>query len=139
MDKIDIGLIQFLWVALGLPVGWLFVLLNNLKKDLDEKSKSINEYINETNKSINESINAANKSINEVNERANSAQSKAENAINETRVREILKEEIGPISKDIKDLTETINKAMREFDSKIFNLALDNAKSKSKGGNSNEH
>lgn len=128
MDKIDIGLIQFLWVVMGVPLGWLFVLLNNLKKDLDETRKSVAE----TNKSISESIAAVNKSINEAKESASSAQSKAENAINETRVREILKEEIGPISEDIKNLTETINKAMREFDSKIFSLALEAAKSQPK-------
>jgi predicted nucleic acid-binding Zn-ribbon protein len=117
MDKIDIGLIQFLWVAMAVPIGWLFILLNNLRKDLNEAVAAINE----------------------AKERANSAQSKADHAINETRVREILKEEIGPISKDIKDLTETINKAMREFDNKIFNLALDNAKSNNKGVGINEH
>lgn len=117
MDKIDFGLIQFLWAVMALPIGWLFVLIFNLRKDLKDALAAISE----------------------AKERANSAQSKAENAINETRVREILKEEIGPISKDIKDLTETINKAMREFDNKIFNLALDNAKSKNKGVGINEH
>lgn len=117
MEKLDLGLIQFLWVVMALPIGWLFILLNNLRKDFSD------------------ALNA----INKATERANSAHSKADNAINETRVREILKEEIGPISDDIKDLTKTINKAMREFDSKIFDLALDNAKSKNKGGNSNEH
>lgn len=132
MDKIDIGLIQFLWVAMGVPIGWLFVLLNNLKKELDETRRSINQSITENVKFTNEALKSVNRSISEAKERANSAQSKAENAINETRVREILKEEIGPISKDIKDLTETINKAMREFDSKIFNLALDAAKSQPK-------
>lgn len=125
MEKIDIGLIQFLWVAMGVPLAWLFVLLNNLKKDLDETKKAIADNTKDTN----EYLNALKNSINEAKERANSAQSKAENAINETRVREILKEEIGPVSTDIKALTETINKAMREFDNKIFNLALDAAKS----------
>ncbi len=132
MEKIDIGLIQFLWVALGVPLGWLFVLLNNIKKDLDDTKKSINDSITENVKLTNEALKSVNKSINEAKERANSAQSKAENAINETRVREILKEEIGPISTDIKALTETINKAMREFDQKMFNLALDAAKSQTK-------
>jgi hypothetical protein len=128
MEKIDIGLIQFLWVAMGVPLAWLFILLNSLKKDLDETKKAI---ANNT-KDTNDYLNALKNSINEAKERANSAQSKAENAINETRVREILKEEIGPISTDIKALTETINKAMREFDQKMFNLALDAAKSQTK-------
>lgn len=110
MEKIDIGLIQFLWVVMAVPIGWLFVLLIGLKKDLRDAEKEISR----------------------AKESANSAQSKAENAINETRVREILKEEIGPISTDIKALTETINKAMREFDQKMFNLALDAAKSQTK-------
>lgn len=102
MENIDFSVVRFLWVVMALPIGWLFVMINNLRNDL-----------------------------NAANEKANAAKSKAENAITEQRVREILKEEIGPVSGDIKALTETINKAMREFDEKIYKIALESAKSQS--------
>lgn len=100
MENIDFGVIRFLWVAIILPVGWLFKMIGDLRDDLSA-----------------------------ANEKAAEAKSKAENAATEKRVREILKEEIGPVSGDIKDLTDTINKAMREFDEKIYKIALESAKS----------
>lgn len=54
---------------MGVPIGWLFILLNNLRKDLNDATRLISE----------------------AKEKANSAQSKANHAINETRLREILK------------------------------------------------
>lgn len=45
-------------------------------------------------------------------------------AVTEEKVRDLLKEEIGELKADIGGLTTTIQSAVREFDQKAFQLAM---------------
>jgi hypothetical protein len=51
-------------------------------------------------------------------------QRKLDSAVTEAQVREIIKSEIGELKGDITGLTSTIHSAVREFDQKAFQLAI---------------
>lgn len=54
----------------------------------------------------------------------NMLQRKLDSAITEDKVREIIKAEMGELKSDIGGLTTTIHSAVREFDQKAFQLAM---------------
>jgi len=54
----------------------------------------------------------------------NMLQRKLDSAITEEKVREIIKSEMGELKSDIGGLTTTIHSAVREFDQKAFQLAM---------------
>lgn len=51
-------------------------------------------------------------------------QRKLDSAITEDKVREIMKAEMNELKSDINGLTSTIHSAVREFDQKAFQLAM---------------
>jgi hypothetical protein len=51
-------------------------------------------------------------------------QRKLDSAVTEDKVREIIKAEMGELKTDISGLTTTIHSAVREFDQKAFQLAM---------------
>lgn len=113
----DISALQFLWAIVLLPLGWLFKMINDVRKNQEQLATTLqNKQEKEIGKQW-EVVNGMRRDLVEV-------EKKADKAVNEQRVREILKEEMEPVRADIRALTSAVSDIPVKVQQSIHNLEI---------------
>lgn len=102
----DLNALSFLWAVLLLPLGWLFKMLADMRKE--SKSDRAEHW----------------KAINALGDKLNEIDKKADRGVSEKRVREIMKEEMEPVRGDIRALQQSVNNIPLTLQASIHALEL---------------
>lgn len=113
----DISALNLLWGVLVLPLGWLFKLVTDVRKNQEQLANKLTERHEKEQSKQWQVINGVRQQLAEVDK-------KADKAVNEQRVREILKEEMEPVRGDIRALTTAVSEIPVKVQQSIHALEL---------------